>query len=115
MSALKASSSPGPDGIRSRLLRDSARTLSAPLSVLYRKSLDSGRLPEEWKIGDVVPIYKKGDRRLPASYRPVSLTAVPCKVLESVIRDALLQHFTGNGLPMVPSMVFSQGGPAPPS
>ena len=98
LSALRASSSPGPDGIQSRLLRDSARTLSAPLSVLYRKSLDSGRLPEEWKIGDVVPIYKKGDRRLPASYRPVSLTAVPCKVLESIIRDALLQHFTDNGL-----------------
>ena len=46
----------------------------------------------------MVPIYKKGDRQDPSNYRPVSLTAVPCKVLESLIRDQLLVHLAEQGL-----------------
>ena len=55
-------------------------------------------LPEVWKLGKVVPIYKKGDKHNPGNYRPVSLTSVSCKVLESLIRDALMQHLTTHGL-----------------
>ena len=98
LSSLKPSSAVGPDAIQPRLLKESANILASPLSVLFRKSLDSGKIPSDSKLGDVVPIYKKGDRRIPASYRPSSLTAVPSKVLESIIRDQLLQHFTANGL-----------------
>ena len=35
---------------------------------------------------------KKGCKQIPANYRPVSLTAVPCKVLESIIRDRIMSH-----------------------
>ena len=98
LASLKVTSSPGPNAIHPRVLHEAAGALSMPLSLLYRRSLDSGQLPVEWKIGHVIPIHKKGDRRNPANYRPVSLTAVPSKVLESIIRDQLLQHFTENGL-----------------
>ena len=98
LASLKVTSSPGPDAIHPRVLHEAAGALSRPLSLLYHRSLDSGQLPSEWKVGHVVPIYKKGDRRDPANYRPVSLTAVPSKVLESIIRDQLLLHFTENGL-----------------
>ena len=81
LASLKTSSSPGPDDIRPRLLKESSGVLASPLSVLFRKSLESGSLPEDWMMGEVIPIYKNGDRRNPASYRPVSLTAIPCKVL----------------------------------
>ena len=95
--SLRPNSSSGPDSIHPRVLRESASTLSAPLSTLFRKSIDTGRLPGDWKVGEVVPIYKKGNRQSPTSYRPVSLTAVPSKVLESIIRDNLLQHLSDAG------------------
>ena len=98
LASLRPTSSPGPDTIHPRMLRESASVLSAPLSVLFRKSVDSGRLPADWKTGDVTPVYKKGDRQNPASYRPISLTSIPSKVLESIIRDNLLQHMSGAGL-----------------
>ena len=60
--------------------------------------MEAGRLSADWKAGEVIPIYKKGDRQNPASYRPVSLTAVPSKVLESIVRDNLLNHLTEAGL-----------------
>ena len=51
-----------------------------------------------WKQGMVVPIYKKGDKHDPGNYRPVSLTSVPCKILESLIRDELMQYLTTHNL-----------------
>ena len=60
--------------------------------------LTGDRVLEEWKMGQVVPIYKKGSRSDPSNYRPVSLTSVTSKVLESLVRDALLEHFAMTGL-----------------
>ena len=69
-----------------------ATPLSAPLSALYRASLRSGQLPDDWKVGQVVPIFKKGRKDDVSNYRPVSLTSVASKVMESIIRDQLMEH-----------------------
>ena len=98
LSALRPDSSPGPDAIHPRVLLGSSRTLSTPLSLLFRKSLDSGSLPPDWKSGEVVPIFKKGDRQKPENYRPVSLTAIPVKIMESIVRDNLLHHMSTNDM-----------------
>ena len=65
---------------------------------MYRESLDTGILPEDWTSANVVPIYKKGSKDDPSNYRPVSLTPVPCKVLEAIIRDRLMEHLQTEGL-----------------
>ena len=96
--ALNQYSAPGPDSIHPQVLREARHVLSTPLSILYRRSLDTGSVPHAWKLGRVVPIFKKGDRKEPSNYRPVSLTSVTCKVLESLIRDRLLQHLQDNDL-----------------
>ena len=52
----------------------------------------------EWKKATVVPIFKKGCRKDPANYRPVSLTSVVGKILEAIIRDQLMDHLESQGL-----------------
>ena len=91
-------SAPGPDSIHPQVLREARHILSTPLSILYHKSLDTGSVPHAWKLGRLVPIFKKGDKKEPSNYRPVSLTSVTCKVIESLIRDRLLQHLQDNDL-----------------
>ena len=97
LGGLKSSSSPGPDGLHPRVLKEAASALSTPLSKLFKKSLDSGILPTDWKVAEVVPIFKKGSRSQPSNYRPVSLTAVTSKVMESIIRDNIIMHMTETG------------------
>ena len=46
----------------------------------------------------MTPIFKKGAKADPGNYRPVSLTSVCSKVLESIIRDRLMGHLIRNGL-----------------
>ena len=95
---LRPTASPGPDAVHPRVLSELAAPLCRPLTELFNHSLTTGRVPEEWKMGQVVPIYKKGSRSDPSNYRPVSLTSVTSKVLESLVRDALLEHFAMTGL-----------------
>ena len=95
LSQLKPACSPGPDNIHPRVLKEAAEQLSKPLAIIYNKSINTGCLPDDWKLGTVVPIFKKGDRQEPDNYRPVSLTSIPCKVLESMIRDCLMDHLEG--------------------
>ena len=40
----------------------------------------------------MTPIYKKGSKKAPSNYRPVSLTCLACKVLEDIIRTQILEH-----------------------
>ena len=95
---LKIGKSPGPDGIHPRVLKELAKELKMPLFIIFRKSLDTGVLPEVWKIANVSPIFKKGSRHLAANYKPVSLTAVACKVMESLVKDAIITHMEKNKL-----------------
>lgn len=60
--------------------------------------MKEGKVPEDWKSAQVSPIFKKGSRTSAGNYRPVALTCVLCKVMESIIRDKLLVHFESNNL-----------------
>ena len=95
---LKVNKAPGPDGLHSYVLKACASTLSLPLTILYTRSLSGGVLPAEWKQAHVVPIFKKGQRNKASNYRPISLTSIVVKVLESIIRSELVNFFDERGV-----------------
>ena len=72
--------------------------MSGLLSVLFNKSISNGILPDDWKTAEITAIFKKGDRTDTNNFRPVSLTCILCKVLESFIRDILQRHMEENKL-----------------
>ena len=95
---LDGSSSPGPDGIHPMLLRNCAKEISLPLTLLFRKSLVLRQLPIQWKVSRVVPIFKGGTKCSPLNYRPVSLTSTCCKVLERIIYAHIVEYLDENNL-----------------
>jgi hypothetical protein len=96
--SLNPNKSSGSDGFHPRLLNELATVLAGPLTVFFRKTLIEGTLPADWKEAQVTPLFKKGDRSNQGNYRPVSLTSVVCKVMESVMRDRIIDHLTVNHL-----------------
>ena len=55
-------------------------------------------MPAIWRKAHVCPVYKKGTKGDPGNYRPVSLTCVLCKVMESLIRDVIVEHLSKHSL-----------------
>ena len=74
--------SQGPDGINGAILKHCAPSLAFPLSILFNISYSSGQLPPDWKLANVVPVHKKGDKSDIENYRPISLTSLVMKVME---------------------------------
>ena len=93
LKALDPCKTPGADNIHPRLLRELSEELAKPLTLIFNKSLEEGKLPSEWKKANVTAIFKKGDKSQANNYRPVSLTSIVCKVLESFIRDSIQEFF----------------------
>jgi hypothetical protein len=98
LNSLDASKAQGPDNIPPRVLKELSNELSTPLCLLFNKSIETGIVPNDWKTADVTAIFKKGSKSEPGNYRPVSLTCIVCKVLESIIRDTITSHFYDNKL-----------------
>ena len=95
---VKPGKSQGPDMIHPKIIREAQSTLTKPLTIIYKKSLEVCKIPEIGKCANASVIFKSGDRTKPCNYRPTSLTSVPEKVMERIIRDALVSHMTTNNL-----------------
>ena len=87
---LNTSKAAGPDGRQAKLLKYCASGLASPLAKLYTKCFRTGSIPKLWKLGNVVPVHKKGDKSSVENYRPISLTCLPMKIFEYCVKDLLM-------------------------
>lgn len=55
-------------GIHPKLLKGA---MAGPLLIIYGRFWESGEVPTDWKLADVIPVYKKGMMKDPGNYQPV--------------------------------------------
>ena len=82
----------GPDNIGGLIIKNCSQSISLPVSILFNIIYRTGIIPTEWKIANIVPVHKKGDKNPINNYRPISLTGIISKIFEKFIRDELLTH-----------------------
>ena len=109
ISKLKNTNSCGPDGISTFVLKTFCDELAEPLAMIFNKSLKSSEVPTDWLFANVTPIHKKGSKGKAENYRPISLTCVPCKLLESMIKINIVNHIERNMLMKLSQHGFSKG------
>ena len=95
---LDTAKTPGPDGIHPRVLKEIASSIAPALTILYNNSLKSHCVPDDWRSAIICALFKKGNKTDPGNYRPVSLTCIICKILESIIYDHIVKHMIENNL-----------------
>ncbi|KAK3528888.1 hypothetical protein QTP70_012062 [Hemibagrus guttatus] len=76
---------PGVDEIRPEYLKSLDVVGLSWLTRLCNIAWQSGTVPLDWVTGVVVPLFKKGDRRVCSNYRGITLLSPPGKVYSRVL------------------------------
>ena len=82
----------GPDEISSWILKEAASEIAPFLQFTFMQSIKTSEVPRDWKLANVVAMFKKGNETDAPNYRPVSLTSVTCKILEHIIFHHVMSH-----------------------
>ena len=103
---------PGPDGPHCAVLKNCRDALASPLYHIFRRSLDAGLVPSQWKEAYITPVFKgskAGSRDSCTSYRPISLTSQVGKVMERLVKQRVLEFLEANSILRPAQHGFRQG------
>ena len=88
----------GLDKISGRLIRECADLISPYICHIFNSSLVNNKVPDDWKISRVTPLFKRGKRSNMNNYRPISIISVVAKVFERLVYDQLSNYLTEYGI-----------------
>ena len=92
MAEIPLTAAAGPDRFPAIFLKMCREQLSEPLYIMWRRSLDTGTVPQVLKTANIIPIHKGNARTLPKNYRPIALTSHLIKVFEKVMKKYIVAY-----------------------
>ena len=69
-----------------------------PLNLIFKSYSETGQFPSDWKKANVAPVFKKGDKQLLKTYRPISLLPITGKMFERLLYNQMFEFFLKNDL-----------------
>ena len=98
--SLAEAKAPGLDEVSTSFLLGCEQEMLIPLLIIFNKWYNEGKI-EIWRYANVIPVYKKGLKTLALNHRPVSLTCVRCKIMETILKCTWwLSYYKRNGVLM---------------
>ena len=94
---VKANKATGPDNVPAWILKNHANILAGPLTAIFNSSLREGIIPDTWKSANVIPVPKVNPpNTIEKDVRPISLTPIASKTLESIILNMVNEKIAEN-------------------
>ncbi|CAI2723993.1 unnamed protein product [Schistosoma spindalis] len=98
ISTLKHSYTDGPDGIPASMLKRGGDDMCVLLLKLFAISLSTACYPTAMKTTHIIPKIKTGPEANVDNYRPINITSGVSRVMEKVVKAAVVQHLLTNNL-----------------
>ena len=83
---------PGTDQILAEFLKKGGEALWRRIHHLIKLIWTQYKIPEEWSMGIIQPIYKKGDKLECSNYRAITLLNITYKVLSGILYNRLAEY-----------------------
>ena len=96
--SLQVNKSTGHDGIGPKMLREAGSAIVPSLTQLINMSLQSSKVPADWKKAQVIPIFKKNSQDDPNNYRPISILPTVSKIAERIVFKHVYNYFHEHSL-----------------
>ena len=95
---LKDKKTPDHTGVSTSFVKQTIRAYINPFFHILNLSFNSGKVPSQFKIAKVIPIFKSGDKSQMDNYRPISLLSSFSKIMEKVMAVRLLDFLDSNNI-----------------
>ena len=95
---LKSDKAAGHDNILNEFIKYGNNTLKSVILKIYNTVFKLGCFPHTWAIGEIVPVFKKGDRENPENYRGITLLSCLGKIFTSILNNRLNEWGESNGV-----------------
>ena len=92
----KTSKATGIDNLAVRFLKDGSNILCTPIAKICNISIKLASFPDKCKIAKIKPLYKKGLKTDPKSFRPISLLPLISKIIARIIHDQTMNFLLDN-------------------
>ena len=86
---LKQNKAPGYDLIPAEMIKKGGRELRLAILKLIQRIWENEIIPQEWKVGMINPIYKKGDNMMCENYRAITLLHTTYKILANILYNRM--------------------------
>ena len=83
----------GPDGLNARILKERSSEIAPVLAYIFNELLAQGTVPDDSRLANVYPVFKKGEKYDASNYRLASLICICCKTLEHIIVSNINKAF----------------------
>lgn len=90
--------STGPDDIPISVLKETALWLAHPISRIINLCFENCICPDHFKLANVIPIFKMGDKSECCNYRPISITSCMAKIFERCLVNRMENFVTKHNI-----------------
>ena len=84
----------GYDEINNKIIKKTANIVAPFLKILFNASMKQGEFPDCFKLAQITPLFKGGDKADLGCYRPISLLPSISKILEKIIQVRVMNFLT---------------------
>ena len=93
---LKNKKAPGTDNLPGELFKCGGETVIVSLHELMVQVWRAETIPDEWMLGIICPLFKKGDKLDCGNYRGITLLNTAYKIFAEILFQRLLPYAEGN-------------------
>ena len=108
--SLKNNKACGDDRVINEYIRSTIGLLLPVFKCIFNYVLETGNIPQDWTLGNIIPIYKKkGDTNDPGNYRGISLLSCFGKFFTTIINLRLNNFLNLNNILLENQIGFRKG------